>query len=158
MQHQSNGVAPHRDRVRDHTAPRVNERIDAITRASIDATLSQGPSAIEHRLAELDAEWDIDRALMVNFAVVGGVSFALGLARYSNGPVLGPPRKGLLYFFGAQLTFLLLHGLVGWCPPASLFRRLGLRTKGEIETERHLLLERRSARGSSAPPRYDPAV
>lgn len=147
MPDQSNGVAPHRDRVRDHTAPKVNERIDALTRATIDATVNQGSSAIEHRLAELDEEWDIDRALMVNFAVVGGVSFAVGLARYADSPVLGPPRKGLLYFFGAQLSFLLVHGLVGWCPPASLFRRLGFRTKGEIETERHLLLQRRSARG-----------
>lgn len=158
MQDKSNGIAPHRDRVRDHTAPKVNERIDALTRATIDATLSQGPSAVEHRLAELDEEWDIDRALMVNFAVVGGASFAVGLARYANSPVLGPPRKGLLYFFGAQLSFLLLHGLVGWCPPASLFRRLGLRTKGEIEAERHVLLQRNSSRGPNAPPRHDPAV
>ncbi|HEY6725002.1 MAG TPA: DUF2892 domain-containing protein [Polyangiaceae bacterium] len=156
MQDQSNGIAPHHDRVRDHTAPKVNERIDALTRASIDRTLNQGPSAIEHRLAELDEEWDIDRALMVNFAVAGGLSFAVGLARYANSSMLGPPRKGMLYFFGAQLSFLLLHGLVGWCPPASLFRRLGLRTKGEIEAERHVLLQRRPP-SSDTPPRRDPA-
>lgn len=158
MSDKSNGIAPHRDRVRDHTAPKVNERIDALTRATIDATLNQGPSAIEHRLAELDEEWDIDRALMVNFAVVGGVSFAAGLARYAGSSFLGPPRKGLLYFFGAQLGFMLLHGVVGWCPPASLLRRLGFRTKGEIETERHVLLQRRSARGYDVPPRHNPAV
>jgi hypothetical protein len=146
MSERSNGVAPHRDRVREHTAPRVNERIDALTRATLDATLSQGPDAIEHRLAELDAEWDIDRALMVNFAVAGGASFSIGLARYADSPLVGPRRKGFLYFFGAQLAFLALHGLVGWCPPASLFRRLGLRTKGEIEAERHILLQQRDAR------------
>jgi len=154
----SNGVAPHKDRVRDHTAPKVNERIDALTRASIEATLSQGPRAIEHRLAELDAEWDIDRALMVNFAVAGGVSFALGLGRYVNSPILGPRRKGFLYFFGAQLTFLLVHGLVGWCPPASLFRRLGLRTKGEIEAERHVLLQGRETRSAGRPPPQNPTL
>ncbi len=141
MSERSNGVAPHRDRVRDHTAPKVNERIDALTRATIDEALSAGPGAIERRLSELDAEWDIDRALMVNFAVVGGASFSLGLARYTDGPVLGARRKGFLYFFGTQLAFLLVHGVAGWCPPASLFRRLGFRTKGEIEAERHLLLQ-----------------
>jgi hypothetical protein len=143
MEASSNGVAPQRDRVRDHTAPKVNERIDALTRATIDATLSQGADAVERRLAELDTEWDIDRALMVNFAVAGGAAFALGLSRYSNSPLFGPRRKGYLYFFGAQLAFLLAHGVWGWCPPASLFRRLGVRTKGEIETERHLLLQGR---------------
>lgn len=140
MSQSSNGVAPNRDRVREHTAPPVNARIDALTRATIDATLSGGPQAIERRSLELDAEWDIDRALMVNFAVAGGASFSIGLSRYVNSPLLGPRRKGMLYFFGAQLGFLLLHGLVGWCPPASLFRRLGFRTKAEIETERRLLL------------------
>ena len=157
MPEQSNGVAPGKDRVRNHTPARVNERIDALTRATIDATLSQGPGAIERRLAELDAEWDIDRALMVNFAVVGGASFAFGLSRFAASPMLGPRRKGLLYFFGTQLGFLLVHGLVGWCPPVALFRRLGFRTKGEIETERHVLLERRSARGSSGATRHNAA-
>ena len=140
MSERPNGITPHRDRVREHTAPPVNARIDSLTRAAVDATLAQGPRAIEHRLAELDEEWDIDRALMVNFAGAGGASFSLGLARYADSPLFGPRRKGFLYFFGAQLAFLALHGLVGWCPPASLFRRLGVRTKGEIEAERHVLL------------------
>ncbi len=142
----SNGVAPNRDRVREHTAPKINAKIDSLTRATLDATLSRGPRAVEHRLAELDAEWDIDRALMVNFAVAGGAAFSLGLARYVDSPWFGPRRKGFLYFFGAQLAFLALHGIVGWCPPAVLFRRLGLRTKGEIETERHILLQHLESR------------
>jgi hypothetical protein len=134
-------IAPTRDRVREHTAPKVNERIDALTRASVDATLSQGAGAIQHRLAELDEEWDIDRALFVNFAVAGGAAFSLGLKRYADSSMFSRPRKGLLYFFGAQLGFLLVHGLVGWCPPVVLFRRLGFRTKSEIEAERHVLLQ-----------------
>ncbi|WP_407921819.1 hypothetical protein, partial [Corallococcus sp. AB049A] len=28
-------------------------------------------------------------------------------------------------------SFLLQHGLQGWCPPLPLLRRLGLRTRGE---------------------------
>lgn len=111
-----------------------------MTRASIEDCLSQGQEAIVHRLAELDEEWDVDRALMLNFAIAGGASFSLGLARYAGTPLLQPRRKGFLYFFGAQLTFLLIHATAGWCPPASVFRRFGFRTKGEIEAERHALL------------------
>jgi hypothetical protein len=133
-------VPPPRDRVRERTAAPVNERIDRQTRASIQDSVSQGRDAIIRRLAELDHEWDVDRALMANFAVVGGAAFSMGLARYTTTPLLDPPRKGLLYFFGVQMTFLLVHAVAGWCPPAPVFRRLGFRTKGEIEAERHSLL------------------
>lgn len=136
------------DRVRSHTAPDVNERIDQLTRAQVDAAVSGGPEAIQRRIAELDHEWDVDRALMVNFALAGGLTFASGLARYADSPLLGPRRKGFLVFFGAQLGFLLLHGLAGWCPPASLFRRLGFRTQREIEAERFELLEQLGSRST----------
>jgi len=127
------------DRVRQHTAPQVNQRIDRLTVASVDQHVQAGPDAVSRRLGQLDCEWDVDRALMVNFAVVGGTAFAVGLKRYAESGVVGPRKTGLLYFFGAQLGFLLLHGVVGWCPPASLFRRLGFRTQREIEAERNAL-------------------
>jgi hypothetical protein len=134
------------DRVRRHTAPYVNHRIDQLTRASIVEHKAAGPAAIQRRLSELDQEWDVDRALMVNFAIAGGASFAVGLARYARGSLLGPRRKGFLYLFGTQLTFLLVHGVVGWCPPASVFRRLGFRTQREIEVERAGLRDASSSR------------
>ncbi|MEI9949057.1 MAG: hypothetical protein WDO74_08755 [Pseudomonadota bacterium] len=62
-----------------------------------------------------------------------------GWLRYAGTPALARRRKGFLYLFSAQLGFLLLHGIVGWCPPASLFRRLGFRTQREIEAERSQL-------------------
>lgn len=128
------------DRVRRHTAPHINARIDALTQAWVDKQKQLGPDAIRRRLAELDHEWDIDRALMVNFAVAGAITSATGLARYANSSPFAPRRKGFLVFFAAQLGFLLLHGVAGWCPPASLFRRLGFRTQREIEAERAALL------------------
>lgn len=132
---------PRQDRIREHTSPAVNEKIDTLTNATLVATLRAGPEAIQRRLTKLDSEWDVDRALMVNFALVGGAAFAAGITRYTASPVLGPRRKGFLYFFGTQLAFLLVHGVVGWCPPLVVFRRLGVRTKGEIEGERHVLLQ-----------------
>jgi hypothetical protein len=123
------------DRVRRHTAPPVNERIDALTRARISA-VSQDHDRIVERLAELDHEWDIDRALMAQFATVGGLMLGLGVSRRSRVPL------GVL---GAQIVFLMQHAVFGWCPPASLFRRLGFRTQQEICAERaalHAQLER----------------
>lgn len=124
------------DRVREHTPRNVLRRIDRMSEADVDAAVVAGRDAILRRLVKLDYEWDIDRALMVNFAIAGGASLSTGLLRYSRTPLLVPRRKGFLYFFGAQLGFLLLHGLVGWCPPVSVLRRLGYRTQREIEAER----------------------
>lgn len=130
------------DRVREHTAEVVNARIDTMTRANVERTLARGRDAAVRRLGDLDREWDVDRALFVNFAVLGGLTFATGLTRYTRRPILGmfgKRRKGFLGLLGVQLGFLLLHGVVGWCPPVSLFRRLGFRTQREIESERHAL-------------------
>jgi hypothetical protein len=130
-----------RDRVRDHSAQIVNRRIAERTRDRIDRVVHEGRDAIARRLQQLDDEWDVDRALMVNFAILGGASYAAGLYRYSHRPWFGRRRKGWLQFFTVQLGFLLYHGTVGWCPPLAVFRRLGVRTKSEIEAERRALLD-----------------
>lgn len=134
-------LPPPHDRVRDHTAGTVNDRIDRATRAQIAESTALGRDAIVRRLTALDREWDVDRALMANLAVVGGAAFSVGLLRYASTPPLRPRRTGLLAFFGVQMTFMLVHAVVGWCPPLPVFRRLGFRTKGEIEGERHALLD-----------------
>ena len=36
-------------------------------------------------------------------------------------------------------AFLLQHAVQGWCPPVPVFRRLGVRTAGEIDQERYAL-------------------
>jgi hypothetical protein len=36
-------------------------------------------------------------------------------------------------------TFLAQHALQGWCPPIPVIRRLGVRTRAEIERERNAL-------------------
>ena len=133
-------IALGRDRVRDHSAPIVNQRIDEQTRNRIEHVVGEGREAITQRLEQLDSEWDVDRALMVNFAIVGGAAYAAGLYRYTQRPWFSRKRNGWLQFFTVQLGFLLLHGTVGWCPPLPVFRRLGVRTKSEIEAERRALL------------------
>jgi len=119
------------DRVRAHTASLINERIDRLTLGNIERYREASQDAIVARLTELDREWDIDRAVMANFAIVGGLTLTLGLKK----------SPGWMYLFGAQMGFLLLHSVVGWCPPVVVFRRLGYRTKDEIEVERRALIE-----------------
>lgn len=154
LQSTSHRLLPRYDRIRGHSAPVVNERIDRMTTASIRDAVSRGRDAVVQRIAEVDAEWDVDRVMMVNFAIAGGASLLAGLRRYARAPLLSlrirPRRTGFLYLFGAQLGFLLLHAAVGWCPPASLFRRLGVRSRREIESERAILL--RAAERRAVPP------
>ncbi len=139
-----------RDRVRDHSAPIVNQRIDEQTRNQIEHVVGEGREAITQRLEELDQEWDVDRVLMVNFAIVGGAAYAAGLYRYTQRSWFRRRRSGLLEFFTVQLGFLLLHGTVGWCPPLPVFRRRGVRSRTEIEGERHALLNALRSQGSSS--------
>ncbi len=35
--------------------------------------------------------------------------------------------------------FLLQHAVQGWCPPVPIFRRMGIRTAREIDSERYAL-------------------
>ncbi|HAR42466.1 MAG TPA: hypothetical protein DCS07_07515 [Bdellovibrionales bacterium] len=119
----------HNDRVRQHTPPKVNERLDRTTLGNVFHYSGLSPEHMRLRLDELDREWDLDRVNIPSFSLIGSATFLLGKTR--------DPRWH--YVFGAQLGFLLLHSFVGWCPPVSLFRRLGVRTRFEIEAEKHLL-------------------
>lgn len=128
-------VQPARDRVRERTSSAARERIDRRTRERVEEVTRAGPGAIRRRLDALEREWELDRVLMANFAVVGGLVFAEGLRR-----VRGIRKhNGWLAFFASQIGFMGLHALIGWCPPSVVFRRLGVRTAKEISAEREAL-------------------
>ena len=129
------------DRVRGHTAPAVNQRIDERTEASLAFHSHAPPWAIRRRLADLDREWTVDRVLMANFALVGGAMFLLAARRALGRRRLRrrPRWNGFLTGLSVQLVFLLNQAVVGWSPPASAVRRLGFRTAREILAERELL-------------------
>lgn len=131
------GASSAHDPIREKTSEAVNARIDRETRGAIDEA-SESTIHLRERLIELDHEWDVDRALMLNFAVIGGLSASLTLLHVA--------RTGRPGFFGAllytQLGFLAYHAIKRWCPPLPLFRRLGFRTSHEICAERIALHER----------------
>lgn len=116
-------------RVPQSTAEEVNRRIYDDIRARVNAYAAQGPEAIEGRLRELDHEWDIERMLEANAAVISLIGLGLGTLIHRRWYAL-PALVG---------TFLLQHAVQGWCPPVPVFRRLGVRTATEIDYERYTL-------------------
>lgn len=57
-------------RVPHSTAEDVNRRIYNDIRVGVDAYAAAGAKAMERRLRELDHEWDIERTLEANAAVI----------------------------------------------------------------------------------------
>jgi hypothetical protein len=116
-------------RVPSHTAAHINAQIRQDTEQRIARYATAGHAAINQRLAQLDHEWDIERTLEANAATVGLIGLTLGAT--------GDRRWFLLPT--AVAAFLLQHALQGWCPPLPVFRRLGIRTRTEIDAERYAL-------------------
>ena len=57
-----------------------------------------------------------------------------------SGVVLGLlVNKKFLAIPAIVLPFLFQHAVQGWCPPVPLFRRLGVRTRKEIDAEKYAL-------------------
>lgn len=117
------------DRVSRSTSEDTNAEIRRATEESIARHAAAGPAAIDRRLAELDAEWDVERTLETNASTLTIVGLAL--AATVN-------RRWLALPMVVQ-AFLLQHALQGWCPPLPILRRLGLRTVEEIDRERYAL-------------------
>ncbi len=116
-------------RVPAHTDASANESIRQQTEENIARYRNAGPAAIDRRLQELDAEWDIERTLEANAATASLIGLTLGAT---------VDRRW--YLFPAVVAgFLLQHALQGWCPPLPVFRRLGIRTSYEIDYERYAL-------------------
>jgi|SRR5688500_13186746 len=117
------------DRVRHSTAPDVNRKIDHQTYSNIRRYANSSEGVINRRIEELDQEWDIERALEANASTLALTGLLLGVTL----------DKKWLVLPGVVLSFLLQHSLQGWCPPLPLLRRLGVRTRGEIDREKYEL-------------------
>jgi uncharacterized protein (DUF2267 family) len=82
-------------------------------------------AALNARLAALDREWDVERALEAHAALAGLAAVAVTAAR------------GVAWSWLPAAVFgvVLQQALLGWSPPVRLLRRLGFRTRGEIAQE-----------------------
>jgi hypothetical protein len=116
------------DKVRKVSSDEDNERIEKDILKNL--VFYQGkPEEIPMRLEELDKERDIEKALESNASILAlsGVLFGMFFS-----------KKWLL--LPAVVTgFLFQHSVQGWCPPLTVLRKMGYRTRKEIETEKHSL-------------------
>jgi hypothetical protein len=87
------------------------------------------PADIDHRLAQIDREWPVDRMLQANAATLSLAGLLLGAF----------VDRRMLWVPVAAAGFLLQHALRGWCPPLPLLRAMGGRTAEEISLERFAL-------------------
>lgn len=117
------------DRVRANTETVVNDRIDGDTERRLRHFAAQPATATLGRLEELDREWDLERVLELEAASMG--LMGLALSAFVN--------KRLLVLPGFVSAMLFLHATQGWYPLLPIFRRLGLRSRNEIDHERYAL-------------------
>ncbi|MGS1012995.1 YgaP family membrane protein [Rhodanobacter sp. UC4450_H17] len=118
------------DRVRRSTSADINREIDRQTEANIHRYRQLDRAQITGRIQALDAEWDVERVLEVNASTLALSGLVLGVT----------VDRRWLWLTGIVLPFLLQHGLQGWCPPLPVLRRLGIRTRAEIDREKYALL------------------
>lgn len=117
------------ERVRRATSVRTNEHIDERIAKVIAAYADATREELTARIDELEQAWDIERTLETHAAAVSLVGFGLAFGR---------DRRWLALPI-AVAGFLFLHGTRGWCPPLPALRKLGVRTRGEIDRERFAL-------------------
>ena len=120
---------PELERVRRFTSQAANDDIDDLIALTIADYADASEADLTERIDQLDREWDIERALQTNAAVISLTGIGLGAT---------VDRRWLALPVGV-LGFLLLHSTLGWCPPLPALRKAGIRTRGEIDRERFAL-------------------
>lgn len=128
-----------RNRVPLHSSESDNRRIQRTMRANV-AYFAEHRDEIAGRLREIDREWDIERAIEANAAVIAFTGIALAAAN----------NRRWLALPALVTSFLFQHAVQGWCPPVPVLRKLGFRTSYEIEEERRALMALRGDFGHVA--------
>lgn len=116
------------DRVRDQSSESVNNTVDEATLSRLRG-VANSPHEIDRRISEVESEWDIERVLELNASAVAFTGILLGA--FAGKKWLALPAMVSL--------FLAQHAIQGWCPPLPLFRRLGFRSRQEIDREKYAL-------------------
>ncbi|HEX6124151.1 MAG TPA: hypothetical protein VFZ23_02140 [Pyrinomonadaceae bacterium] len=119
--------AEENDLVRRNTAQEVNQTLDTRMADRVRGYAARGDSnELSARIEELEQEWSIERLIETEASIMGLTG--LGLGAFINRKFLAVPA-----FVGAMV---LLHGVQGWYPMLPLFRRLGFRSREEIDREK----------------------
>lgn len=122
-------LPPTTHRVEDHTRPDLNDLNRLRANASVARLEEADGVEVDARLADIDREWDVERAINAN---AGSIVLASTLLGYFV-------DRRFLLLTAAVFSFLAQHALQGWCPPIPVLRRYGFRTMREIQRERHAI-------------------
>jgi hypothetical protein len=117
------------NRVRRNTPDDILREIDHQIARNIRYYAAQPKDVIRTRIADLQREWSVERWLEANTASIGCITSILAL--------IGGRKWGLLTC--SVLGFSLVHALQGFDPPLTFLRKLGVRTRGEIDRELYAL-------------------
>jgi hypothetical protein len=117
------------DRVRENTTHQINSYLDRDGFHCVDALANADRETISRHIDDLDREWDVERVLQTNASILALSGIMLGAA----------VNRKFLVLPAAVLSFFLQHAVQGWCPPVPVFRRMGIRTRKEINREKYAL-------------------
>jgi hypothetical protein len=117
------------ERIEKSTPEKLNKEIREETYQNLQEYGGMSRVEINARMIELNREWDVERTLQLNAAMLALTGTLLGITVDKKWFTLPVVVTG----------FLLQHSIQGWCPPLPFFRSLGFRSRKEIELERHAL-------------------
>jgi hypothetical protein len=117
------------DRVRAHSNRVQNQRIDAQTQQCLQRYAPADREAISRHIDALNREWDVERYLQMNAGIVSVSGVVLGA-------MVG---RRFLVLPAVVFGFFFQHATQGWCPPLPVFRKMGVRTRREINQEKYAL-------------------
>ena len=93
------------------------------------AVVTEANLRVDGRIAELEKEWDVERTVELNCAILAIAGTALGILvhrRWFAVPVLAA-------------AFLAQNSIQGWSPLIPVFKKFGFRNKKEINREKYAL-------------------
>lgn len=124
-----NDVQAAPDRVRAHSNGLQNRRIDTQTQQCLERFAASDREAISRHIDALDREWDVERYLQMNAGIVSLSGLVLGTVA----------SRRFLMLPAVVFGFFFQHATQGWCPPLPVFRKMGVRTRREINEEKYAL-------------------
>jgi hypothetical protein len=144
VQQPENDVQAPPDRVRAHSKRLQNQRIDEQTQQCLERQAAGDREAIGRHIEALEREWDVERYLQMNAGIVSLSGLVLGAMA----------SRRFLVLPAVVFGFFFQHATQGWCPPLPVFRKMGVRTRREINKEKYALKALRGDFGnvSSTPP------
>jgi len=120
---------PTTKRVLYNTDPEVNLEIRNQTVESLNKYKDCTCNALSDKIECLNSEWDIERFVEANAALMIVITTYLGMKHC----------KAWFFLSSVIAMFLMTHAFQGWCPPVPLLRKLGVRTNEEIYNEKTAL-------------------